>query len=109
MLGAAFLVLVDGAADLRWGAFRQRAKQSSSASDALRLQPNSIDDARRRALHAFIDGRLSANVSNFTTRQSKAIRKLEGWVRGALAKAGAHIADKYGPARTSPPEDLETV
>jgi hypothetical protein len=109
LLGAAFLVLVDGAADLRWGAFRQRAKQSSSASDALRLQPNSIDDARRRALHAFIDGRLSANVSNFTTRQSKAIRKLEGWVRGALAKADAHIADTYGPARTSPPEDLETV
>ena len=32
-----------------------------------------------------------------------------GWVRGALAKADAHIADTYGPARTSPPEDLETV
>ena len=110
LLGAAFLVLVDGAADLRWGAFRQRAKQSSAASDALRLSPQSVDDARRRALHSFIDGRLSANVSNFTTRQSKAIRKLEGWVRGALAKADAHIADKYGPARTTtPPLDLETV
>ena len=40
----------------------------------------------------------------------EAIRKLEGWVRGALAKADAHIADTYGPARTTtPPLDLETV
>ena len=58
-------------------------------------------DAQRRELEGE-KGRLERE-------KQEAIRKLEGWVRGALAKADAHIADKYGPARTSPPEDLETV
>lgn len=112
LLGAAFLVLVDGAADLRWVAFRARAKQPGSAQAALGVR--NVDDARRRALHAFLDGRLAANVAPYTTRQARAVRKLEGWVRGALSKADAQIADRYGPAGTptrpkTPALDLSAV
>ena len=59
-----------------------------------------MDDSRRRALHAFLDGRLAADVSSFTRRQGQAVRRLEAFVRGAVSKADAAIADAFGPAGT---------
>jgi len=106
LLGAAFLTLVHPGAtlpdDLKWATFAAAARDADLRAAAKAV--HRVDDAKRRALHAFLDGRLHADVAKFTKRQGLAVRKLERWIRATLAAADYAIANLYGPCAPARPK-----